>query len=59
MRVGRKTTYATNVSKRFFTISCNRQTYQNYQQSQQKLGTFLENKVLKKSKFSKNFISKC
>ena len=40
----------------FFTKSCHRLTYQNYEQSRQKLGTFLENKVLKKSKFSKNFI---
>ena len=30
----------------FFTLSRNRQTYQNYEQSRQKLGTFLENKVL-------------
>ena len=31
---------------------CHHQTHQNYEQSRQKLGTFLENKVLKKSKFS-------
>ena len=30
----------------FFTISCHRQTNQNYEQSWQKLGTFLVNKVL-------------
>ena len=30
----------------FFTKSRHRQTYQNYEQSQQKLGTVLENKVL-------------
>ena len=42
----------------FFTISCHRQTYQNYEQNQQKLGTFLEHKVLQKLKFSKNFIFK-
>ena len=30
----------------FFTKYCHRKTYQNYEQSQQKLGTFLENKVL-------------
>ena len=32
-------------NKHFFTKSCHRQTYQNYEQSQQKLGTILENKV--------------
>ena len=30
----------------FFTISCNNQTYQNYEQSWQKMSIFLENKVL-------------
>ena len=30
--------------------------HQSYEQSRQKLGTFLENKVLKKSKFSKHSI---
>ena len=34
------------------------QTYQNYEQTQQKLRTMLENKVLQKSKFSNKFISK-
>ena len=29
----------------FFTKSCNCQTYQNYEQSRQKLGTILENEV--------------
>ena len=43
----------------FFTTWCHRQTYQNYEQNRQKLGTFLENKVLQKSKFSNNFIIKC
>ena len=28
-----------------FTLSCHHQAYQNYQQSKQKLGTFLDNKV--------------
>ena len=32
----------------FFTKSCHCQTYQNYEQSRQKLGTFLRNKVFKK-----------
>ena len=29
----------------FFTKSCHGQTYQNYEQSRQKLGTFLVNKI--------------
>ena len=45
-------------NKPFFTESCHCQTYQNYEQSRQKLGTFLENEVIKKSKFSKTFLSK-
>ena len=44
--------YAPIGNKHFFTKSCHPQTYQNYEQSQQKLGTFLENKVFHKSKFS-------
>ena len=52
-QVGHQTTYVYIENKHFFTKSCHRQTYQNYEQSQQKLGTFLENKVL-----SKNFIFK-
>ena len=42
----------------FFTKSCHRQTYQNYEQKRQKLDTFLENNVLQKSKFSKKNICK-
>ena len=38
--------YAFMGNKHFFTKQCHRQTYQNYEQSRQKLGTFLENKVL-------------
>ena len=34
-------------------ISGHRQTYQNYEQSQQKLGTILENKYLKNQNFQK------
>ena len=52
-QVGHQTMYASMRNKHFFTISCHHQTYQNYEQSRQKLGTFLENKVLSKSKFSK------
>ena len=32
-------------NKYFFTKYCHRQTYQNYEQSQQNLGTFLVNEV--------------
>ena len=32
-------------NKHFFTKSCNRQTYENYEQCLQKLGTYLENQV--------------
>ena len=42
-QVGHQTTYASIDNKRSFTVSCQNQ---NYEQSQQKLGTFLENKVL-------------
>ena len=37
--------YASSGNKHFFTKSCRRQTSQNYEQSRQKLGTILENKV--------------
>ena len=57
-QIGHQTTYASNANRHFFTILCHRQTYQNYEQSRRKLGTFLENKVLQKSKFSKNFVFK-
>ena len=45
-QVRHKTMYASSGNKHFFTKSCHRKTYQNYEQSRQKLGTFLENKVL-------------
>ena len=44
-QVGHETTYASIGNKHFFTKSCHRQTYQNYELSRQKLGTFLEDKV--------------
>ena len=50
-QVGQETMYASSGNKYFFTKSCHRQTYQNYEQSRQKLGTFLVNKVLEKSFF--------
>ena len=45
-QVGHQTTYASIGNNNFSTKSCHCQTYQNYEQNQQKLGTFLENKVL-------------
>ena len=56
-QVGHQTTNASIGNKYLSTKLCHHQTYQHYEQSQQKLGTFLENKVLKKSKFSKKFIN--
>ena len=44
-QVGHETMYASRGNKHFFTKSCHRQTYQNYEQSRKKLGTILENKV--------------
>ena len=49
-QVGHETMYASSGNKHFFTKSCHRQTYQIYEQSRQKLGTILENKVSKISK---------
>ena len=46
-QVWHQTKYAYMGNKHFITkYCCHHQTYQNYEQSQQKLGTFLENKVL-------------
>ena len=45
-QVGHQTTSASIGNKCFFTNECHHQTYQNYEHSQQKLGTFLVNKVL-------------
>ena len=45
-QVGHQRTNASVGNKYFFTKKCHRQTYQNYEQSQQKLSTFLVNKVL-------------
>ena len=44
-QVVHETMYASSGNKHFFTKSSHRQTYQNYEQSRQKLGTILENKV--------------
>ena len=45
-QVGHQTTNVSIGSKYFFTKQCHHQTYQNYEKSWQKLGTFLVNKVL-------------
>ena len=58
MQVGHETTYASSGNRHFFTKSCHRQTYQNYEQSRQKLGTILENKVSYSQKFQKHFLIK-
>ena len=39
---GHETMYASSGNKHFFTKSCHCQSYQNYEQSQQKLCTILE-----------------
>ena len=44
-QVGHETMHASSGNKHFFTKSCHRQTYQNYEQSRQKLGTFLVDKL--------------
>ena len=44
-QVEHETMYASSGNKYFFTKSCHCQTYQNYEQSRQKLGTILGNKV--------------
>jgi hypothetical protein len=46
VQVGHETTGACIGKKHFFTEQCHRQTNPNYEQSRQKLGTFLENKLL-------------
>ena len=44
-QVGHENMYASSGNKHFFTKFCHRQTYQNYEQGRQKLGTILGNKV--------------
>ena len=43
-QVGHETMYASGGNKHFFNKSCHHQTYQNYEQSLQKLGTISGNK---------------
>ena len=57
-QVGHETMYASSGNKHFFIKSCHRQTYQNYEQSRQKLGTILENKVPPNLKLTKHDINK-
>ena len=45
-QVGHQTKYAIIGKRHFVTLSHNRQPYQNYEQSWQKFGIFVENKVL-------------
>ena len=55
-QVGHQTTNASIESKYFFTKKCLCQTYHNYEQSRQKLGTFLVNKIQTlKIKYSSEF----
>ena len=44
-QVGHEIMYSSSGNKPFFTKLCHHKTYQNYEQSRQKLGTFLGNKV--------------
>ena len=57
-QVGHETKNTSRENKHFVTKSCHCQIYQTYEQSSQKLGTILGNKVSKKSKFSKSFFNK-
>ena len=45
-QVGNETIYASLKKKHFFKQRVHRQTYQNYEQSRQKIGQFLENEIL-------------
>ena len=55
-QVGHQIMYAFIGNKCFFTISCHCQTYRKYEQSQQKLGTFLESKVCEKLLISNSYM---
>ena len=44
-QVGHENMYASSENKHFVTKSCHRQTHQNFEQSRQKIGTILGNKV--------------
>ena len=53
-QVGHQTTYLSIGNKHFYTKSCHCQTYQNYEQSRQKLGTKFS-KIFFKEKKSERF----
>ena len=57
-QAGHQTTNASMGNKHFSIKSCHCQTYQNYEQSRQKLSTFLGNKVPKNSKIHNIFLIK-
>ena len=44
-KVAHETIYTSSGNKHFFTKTCHCQTYQDYEQRRQKLGTILGNKV--------------
>ena len=48
-QVGHETMHASSENKHIFSKSCHRQTYQNYEQSRQKFGTFLVDKLFFKN----------
>ena len=53
-KVGHQTMYASIGNRHFFTKSCHRQTYQNYEQSRQKFGhIFRKQSTLKIKVFKK------
>ena len=57
-QVGHESMYASSGNKHFFTKSCHRQTYQNYEQSRQNWAQFKKIKYLKNKNFQKHFILK-
>ena len=56
-QVGHETSHASSGNNHFFCKSCHCQTYQNFDQRRQNLGTILGNKLSQKSKFSKYFFN--
>ena len=57
-QVGHETMFASSGNEHFFTKSYHRQTYQNHEQSRQKLGTILtKTKYLKNRNFQKILVS--
>ena len=56
-QVGHQTTYSSIGNQPFFTKWCHWQTYHNYEQRQQILGTFLKIRCFNFTKFSRVFLS--